>query len=371
MFNSKTAEEIINLVESRPKEVRKYVTRFMFNTNHRGGEKMEENKVGKMLKLEVDNPFLKSKEGEENCIYVEENSIENVIKSKNNFICYNMPNKLYHSVSGHSKSLVEEAYKSRTTPKVRQKLKFIEAEDELYDDVKSLNRLDDSTPSMVFGSALHSYVLENDTFGEEYAVLPKVNLRTKKGKEEIEKVKEKYQNGEEFISEESMKDIRGMRACLMSDPLFLHFFNAPGTLFESSIFVHDEEINATFKCRPDILNIDPDKGFIVDLKTIDSLSNIQKNIENYGYDIQVAHYKMCIYLMYGVHLPFYFFFIEKKYSHGIFASECVMIDPVYEKTGHVRMMKGLENIESNNHNISPSDYNAVRKIEQPYWVKDE
>ena len=41
---------------------------------------------------------------------------------------------------------------------------------------------EESTPALLFGRAVHKYVLEKDKFNDEFAVAPEVNKRTKEGK---------------------------------------------------------------------------------------------------------------------------------------------------------------------------------------------
>ena len=76
------------------------------------------------------------------------------------------------------------------------------------------------SPAMLFGIAAHKYILEPDTFFDEYAVAPKVDKRTKAGKETWAAfVEDCTTNDKEAIDETTFQQIKDMTEALYANPL--------------------------------------------------------------------------------------------------------------------------------------------------------
>ncbi len=139
------------------------------------------------------------------------------------------------------------------------------------------------TPAMLFGSVLHTLVLEPELFTAKYFVADKPNQTSNKGKEEWKEVKDKA--GNLTIVSGSVFE----KAEKMAARLILHkranqiICNG---LYEQSIFWIDPETGIECKCRPDILR----KNMIGDLKTTADASYFafQRSLNEYGYHIQCA-----------------------------------------------------------------------------------
>jgi exodeoxyribonuclease VIII len=142
------------------------------------------------------------------------------------------------------------------------------------------------TPALVIGSAVHCAVLEPEEFGKRYAVGPRVDRRTKAGKEEWEAF---LQTSEGFIqldSETATLCERIMEA-VRRFPAAKYLLNAGKA--EEVIEWTDEAIEVDCKARPDWLTPD---NIIVDLKTTEDASprGFAQSVRKYRYDVQAAFY---------------------------------------------------------------------------------
>lgn len=146
------------------------------------------------------------------------------------------------------------------------------------------------TPSMRFGTAVHTAVLEPETWEERYIVAPDVDRRTKAGKEAWAAFVEEAGSREVITSEEAAK-AHAMAAVVLehpaAGPLLRGDFVEPER--EASYFWRDPDTGLECRCRPDSF----DGEVIVDLKTTTdaSPSGFAKSVANYGYHVQAAWYR--------------------------------------------------------------------------------
>jgi hypothetical protein len=140
------------------------------------------------------------------------------------------------------------------------------------------------TKAMAFGSAAHKYILERDEFFTEFAVAPKVDRRTKSGKEEYERFVVDAV-GKTIIADDEFCKILEMRDALFAHPVAVQMLSAGDV--EQSIFWTDQKTGLGCKCRPDLIN-----GVLIDYKTTTDASphGFSSSIQKYGYHQQAAHY---------------------------------------------------------------------------------
>jgi len=118
----------------------------------------------------------------------------------------------------------------------------------------------ESTPAMNVGGAFHTLLVEPHLFTKEFAVAPKVDRRTAKGKEEFNAFME-ANSGKILLTNDQYA-----KASVMAEHVKQH--EIVTTLldearFEQSIFWTDIETGIQFKTRPDIWSA----KMVVDLKT--------------------------------------------------------------------------------------------------------
>ncbi len=139
------------------------------------------------------------------------------------------------------------------------------------------------TKSMLLGTAFHDAVLLPETFTTSWVVEPKVDLRTKVGKE----LKEKFlleNEGKQSIDTETYSIISSMQSSLEQHQFATNLLK--GTKREVSCLNTDNVWR--FKCRADAICSD----YIVDIKTTStkSIEEFKREIFKYRYHVQGACY---------------------------------------------------------------------------------
>jgi len=152
-----------------------------------------------------------------------------------------------------------------------------------YEMYSGLAEKKDPTPAMNIGSAFHTLLLEPDLFAKEFAVSPKIDRRTTKGKEEYAAFIE--HNADKTI----LTDDQYAKALVMSNHVKQHEIVTTlldESVFEQSIFWTDAETGIQFKTRPDIWS----SKMVVDLKTTSDASvyGFTRSALNYGYYLQAG-----------------------------------------------------------------------------------
>lgn len=142
------------------------------------------------------------------------------------------------------------------------------------------------TPALIIGSAVHCAVLEPEEFGKRYAVGPRVDKRTKAGKEEWEAFLIAAE-GLICLDSETATLCERIMESVRRFPAAKYLLNQGKA--EEPIYWTDEAIGVDCKARPDWLTPD---NIIVDLKTTDDASprGFAQSVRKYRYDLQAAFY---------------------------------------------------------------------------------
>lgn len=143
------------------------------------------------------------------------------------------------------------------------------------------------TEAMKLGTAVHALVLEPKKYERQFAIAPRVDRRTKAGKEEWAQFCEEHA-GAEIISEDTAELVRAMAASVHSHPAAHALLSAEGKA-EMSAYWIDTITGELCKCRPDFWRKD---GIIVDLKTTEDASpeGFARSVVSYRYHVQAAWY---------------------------------------------------------------------------------
>jgi exodeoxyribonuclease VIII len=174
-----------------------------------------------------------------------------------------------------------------------------------------------STPSMAFGTAVHTAIYEPSDFHKEYHIIPKIDRRTKAGKElytqHIEEAKEKI-----ILDEEDHQRILTILENLAKSEAKEY---VQGEM-ELSHYTEFEGIKV--RVRPDCVN--KVAGFISDVKTCQDNSPraFLSDIYKFKYHVQAAFYMD----MLGVN-KFVFIAIETNAPYSI--ENYVLSDELLEK----------------------------------------
>lgn len=155
-----------------------------------------------------------------------------------------------------------------------------------YDGFQYLHNPIEPTDAMRFGTALHAYFLERETFDQCFAVSPKFDRRTKEGKSGFEAFLAKHQ-GKEIIDQEDMDLILALSRSARQFEELETFFQDPNT--EREITLTGSWGDTAIKGRLDAVNLK--SKVILDIKTTKSADiGFGRDFISFGYDIQMFHY---------------------------------------------------------------------------------
>lgn len=143
----------------------------------------------------------------------------------------------------------------------------------------------ETTAALAFGTAAHKYILEPDDFWNCYAIAPKVDRRTKTGKEEYAAFLEQSA-GKTIITQEDLETIKQMDEAIMQNESAIRLLKTGQ--HEVPIEWTDPDTGEECKCRPDCITGD----YIVDYKTTTSCEGnaFEYSCRKYGYKLQAAMY---------------------------------------------------------------------------------
>ena len=149
------------------------------------------------------------------------------------------------------------------------------------------------TSTKNLGKAFHYMLLEPEKFQECVAVLPKINRRTKAGKEEYTKFMEENE-GKTIVKDEDMQPVIWMYESVSQNKNFMNSLR--NAKYEQCGYWNDPETGLLCKLKTDvykevILN-GLNTAIITDVKTAKDASYVafSKAIANYDYQIQAAFY---------------------------------------------------------------------------------
>ena len=172
---------------------------------------------------------------------------------------------------------------------------------------------EEQTPALLFGIAAHKYILEPDTFWNDYIELPKIDRRTKAGKEAYQAIMD---SGKTPISTEDLEIIREMDAAIEAHPTASKLLK--GGAHEVPFEWTDPDTGEPCKCRPDVLTT-YDRPMIVDYKTTTSCEDgaFERTCKAYGYKLQAGMYTEGIFQATLVDRGFAFVAQEKKPPYAV------------------------------------------------------
>lgn len=152
-----------------------------------------------------------------------------------------------------------------------------------------INNKEDSA-ALAFGSAAHAFVLEPHVFRTEYAVVPKVDRRTKAGKEQIDQFKAENAN-KTWIDSDDYDTIAEMNEALLRNDEVRRILHAEKRVEVPFSWV-DEETGETCKCKADIITEIDGVPFVIDYKTTTSCEDgaFERSCRKYGYKFQAGFY---------------------------------------------------------------------------------
>jgi exodeoxyribonuclease VIII len=178
----------------------------------------------------------------------------------------------------------------------------------------------EDTPAFVEGRAVHALALEGrEVFDRQFAVAPRVDRRTKAGKEDWQAWADAHASHTILTAEQSER-VEAMHAGLQRHEGARRYLGADGDA-EVSIYWTNEATGVACRCRPDKIVPIPgtDEVVLVDLKTTrDGLDDetISRTLARYRYHVQAAWYVDGARAAGLAVRAFALVFIEKSRPHG-------------------------------------------------------
>lgn len=161
---------------------------------------------------------------------------------------------------------------------------------------------DNTKDNIVLGNYVHALVLEPETVGRDFAILPEVDGRTKEGKA----IKEQFALAS--ANKTILKSDLAQKGAMIKESLLMHPMvrkMLAGAETEYSYFCDDPDTGLKRKCRPDIKN----GGALIDLKTCTdaSFEGFARQVGGLAYHLQAAYYLDTHNLATGEDLKDFFF----------------------------------------------------------------
>jgi len=139
------------------------------------------------------------------------------------------------------------------------------------------------------GSMIHTLILEPEKFVLDYAVAPKCDKRTAKGKKDWLEFNEKNKD-KIVIKSEDFDNCIALQKAALSVPEVVSLLK--GSVSEMSYFITDKD-GIKKKCKPDSFKVNKNsKRIILDVKSCEDASPdaFKRDIAKWGYHIQAPHY---------------------------------------------------------------------------------
>lgn len=155
----------------------------------------------------------------------------------------------------------------------------------------ALENPEEPTPALIFGQAAHKYILEPESFFDEFAVMPSnIDRRTKSGKEAFQHFSE-LAGDRTIITETDLQTVMAMRQALLQNADAREIINGD-IRTEQAYTWTDPETGEPCKVKADIVTSVGGIPYVIDYKTTASCSgfDFERSCRRYGYDMQAGMY---------------------------------------------------------------------------------
>ena len=234
----------------------------------------------------------------------------------------------------------------------------------------------DSTAALALGHAFHTFMLEEPTFYQRFAVPPKVDRRFKEGKETWAAF-EAENPDRVLVSAQEMQQFRGMRESILAHPTASEFLAK--SVARELTFVWDESIELSeshlkiqrCKGRADAITSFGGWSWIVDLKTTKDASerSFQRDIASYGYYRGMAWYRRGLNTIRPAQRRVAFIAVEKEPPYAVAVHE---LDDRALDQGEREMLRFLHQygacVASG---VWPAYEDGLSLLDLPPWAVDQ
>jgi hypothetical protein len=224
----------------------------------------------------------------------------------------------------------------------------------------------EETASMAFGTAVHTAILEPETYRERYVVMPKVDKRTKEGKNIAEAFEaEAAAKGATLITQVEDEKIDRIMHSVHDHPVAQKLLSTG--VAEQSCFWRDAETDVWCRVRPDWLIASP--LAIVDLKTTPdgSLDAFRAASWKWRYYVQAAFYLDGVAAATGDRPDSFMFLVVEK--EAPFAVSVFYADEEFIAAGRAEYRRCLRiYADCFQNNKWPGYDTAIQPIGLPKWA---
>lgn len=149
---------------------------------------------------------------------------------------------------------------------------------------------EEPTPALIFGRAMHKYLLEPETFRDEFAIAPSCDRRTKEGRRIYEDFADSV-GDREVLTLDDMERIGEMKRALMENDDVADLMIRTVQKEEPYQWI-DAETHEMCKVKADAIADYNGDLYIIDYKTTVSCADgaFERSVRKYGYDFQAGMY---------------------------------------------------------------------------------
>jgi exodeoxyribonuclease VIII len=264
-----------------------------------------------------------------------------------------MTEKEYRSAEGVSRSQLWRLHEGSP-----EKFKYAEEHPE------------EPTPALIFGQMVHKLVLEPETFGDEFVIMPECDRRTKEGKA----IWQDFLQGagdRTPIKAEDYEKALGMRNALMENDLIVKLLSGK---HEVPLFWTDELTGEVCKVRLDCFTALSNGAIVIDYKSTNDASteSFMRSAVNYGYDFQAAMYSEGVKKVTGQDAVFYFIAQEKEppYAFNVLAADDRFVKRGYDTFRELLGIYHECKVSGNWYGYMGIE-NQINLLELPAWLNEE
>jgi len=217
------------------------------------------------------------------------------------------------------------------------------------------------TAAMRLGTLCHTLVFEPDSFKKEFAIMPKVDKRTKIGKEAAAQF-EDDNAGKIVLDEYQYEKAKAIAESALSHPIVSEYMNGG----DAEVTMLWEDYGLPCKARVDYVT----GNVMFDLKTCQDASpdGFARQIGGFQYHLQAAHYASGFEKITGQQLEkFVFIAVE---SEPPFASGVYVLDAMALEAGRAFMAKAAKAFKKAQTpaNVSAAYSNDLVELSLPPWA---
>ncbi len=222
------------------------------------------------------------------------------------------------------------------------------------------------------GSAFHCRSMEPELFDGQFAVAPKVDRRTKAGKQAFAEFEAEHA-GKVILTDSEFADVVAMSDAVRAHPIGRALLEGEGQTELSMVWESPYQTSPKTLCKGRMDRLTNFEGVpcIVDLKSAQDAnpSTWGTTCGRWGYDVQNAFYLDGLYTLYPAERRFLHLVVE---SAPPFAVSVCELDEFSVDEGRIKVEKWLARFaHAKKAGVYEGYANQVHQVELPAWARDK